>query len=77
MSEGGKMKIEYDKEADALYIQFQKKKVALTKEIEEGINVDLDRDGKVIGIEIIGVSERYKLKDFFDIKTNLSLKKTA
>ncbi len=63
------MKIEYDREVDALYIMIQEKTVAKTQEIEEGINIDLDEEGKLIGIEIIGAKERYPLKDIFNIST--------
>ncbi len=72
------MKIEYDKEVDALYIRIQEKKVSHTKEIEEGINLDIDEDGKIIGLEIIGATERYSLEDIFNISTeNLILTETA
>ncbi len=72
------MKIEYDKEVDALYIRIQEKKVAHTREIEEGINLDIDEKGKLIGIEIIGAAERYKPEDIFNFSTeNLILEKTA
>ncbi|MFZ3065933.1 MAG: DUF2283 domain-containing protein [Nitrospirota bacterium] len=72
------MKIEYDKEVDALYIKIQEKKVSHTKEIEEGINLDIDEDGKVIGLEIIGATERYSLEDIFNISTeNLILTETV
>lgn len=63
------MKIEYDKEVDALYIRIQEKKVARTKEVEEGINLDLDEKGKVIGLEIIGATERYSLEDISNFST--------
>ncbi len=63
------MKIEYDKEVDALYIRIQEKIVTHTREIEEGINLDLDEDGKVIGLEIIGAAERYSLADIFNLST--------
>ena len=63
------MKIEYDKEVDALYIRIQEKKVSHTKEIDEGINLDIDEDGKVVGLEIIVVAERYKLEDIFNLST--------
>ncbi|MBI3621293.1 MAG: DUF2283 domain-containing protein [Nitrospirae bacterium] len=43
------MKIEYDQEVDALYIRVQEKHVARTQEITEGVNVDFDDEGKVIG----------------------------
>lgn len=63
------MKIEYDREVDALYIRIQEKKVSRTKEIEEGINIDLDEEGKVIGLEIIGATERYNMEDIFNFST--------
>jgi uncharacterized protein YuzE len=72
------MKIEYDKEVDALYIRIQEKKVARTKEIEEGINLDLDAEGRVIGLEIIGATERYSKEDIFNLATeNLILTEAA
>jgi uncharacterized protein YuzE len=68
------MKIEYDREVDALYIRIQEKEVSHTKEIEEGVNLDFDEEGKIIGLEIIGATERYSLKDIFNLSTeNLML----
>ncbi len=52
------MNISYDKDADCLYIQFQQGKVSKTRKIDEGILVDLDEEGRIYGIEIVGVSER-------------------
>ena len=37
------MKIEYDREVDALYVRLQEKYVVRTIEIEEGLNLDLVR----------------------------------
>ena len=52
------MKIEYSKDADALYVYFREIEVAKTREIEEGVLVDLDNQGHLIGIEILDVSKR-------------------
>ncbi|CAN2044976.1 DUF2283 domain-containing protein [Candidatus Magnetomoraceae bacterium gMMP-1] len=72
------MKIEYDKEVDALYIRIQEKEVAYTKEIKDGINLDMDENDKIIGFEIIGATELYSLKDIFNISTeNLILEMEA
>ena len=57
------MKIEYDKKADALYLQIQEKYVAKSREIDDSTVVDLDRKGNVIGFEVLDVSKRYKLSD--------------
>lgn len=68
------MKIEYDHEVDALHIRIQEKYVAKTKEIAEGINVDFDEDGKVIGFEILDATDRYSQADIFNLATeNLTL----
>jgi uncharacterized protein YuzE len=70
------MKIEYDREVDALYVRLQEKYVARTVEIEEGLNLDLDDSGKLIGLEILNATERYPLADIFNISTeNLILEK--
>ena len=52
------MKIEYSKDADALYVYFREVEVSQTREIEEGVLVDLDQKGHLIGIEILDVSKR-------------------
>ncbi len=72
------MKIEYDREVDALYIRIQEKEVFRTKELAEGINLDLDDEDKIIGLEIIGATERYAQKDIFNIATeNLILEEVT
>lgn len=63
------MKIEYDKDTDALYIRLQEKDVDRTLEIEEGLNLDLDKSGKMIGIEVLDAVDRYSLADIFNIAT--------
>jgi len=63
------MRIEYDREMDSLYIRIQEKEVSRTREIEDGLNLDIDEHGNVIGLEIIGATERYELKDIFNIST--------
>lgn len=53
------MKITYDKRADAMYMYFQKgKKVARTVELADLLIADLDKLGKVIGIEILCASRQ-------------------
>ena len=74
----GESQVEYDREVDALYIRIQEKAVSRTKEIEEGINLDIDEDNKIIGLEIIGATERYSQKDIFNLSTeNLILEESG
>ncbi len=53
------MKIEYDSEADAAYLYFKEVspgEVVQTISLNESINVDLDKNGKTLGIEILDAS---------------------
>ena len=52
------MKIRYDPDADAMYIQFREGKVDSTKEIDENTIIDFNKAGQVIGVEILFVKER-------------------
>ena len=51
------MKITYDREVDALYIQFKETTVT-TKHLAEGIAADYDADGCLAGIEILDAMKR-------------------
>ena len=61
------MRIEYSKEADALYVYFKEEYVAKSKEIEDGIVLDFDEKGQLIGIEVLDVSQRFSLSDIANI----------
>ncbi|MEO0205901.1 MAG: DUF2283 domain-containing protein [candidate division WOR-3 bacterium] len=62
------MKIEFDKQADALYIYIQEKPVKRTKEIEEGVLVDFDEANRLIGLEILDVTKRFNLSDIVNLQ---------
>jgi len=53
------VKIEYDPVRDLLYVYFAgpTKKAAETVTIKPGVHADFDREGKLIGIEVIDASE--------------------
>ncbi|MCD6299771.1 MAG: DUF2283 domain-containing protein [Dehalococcoidales bacterium] len=52
------MRIEYDREADALYIHLRQAPVEDNVDIEEGVTVDLDAQKHIVGIEILDASTR-------------------
>ncbi len=61
------MKIEYSKEVDALYIRLREAKIADSMDIEEGVTVDLDEKGHIVGIEILDASEKLELSNLVNI----------
>ena len=52
------MHITYDPEADALYVSLRDAPAEDAVEIEEGVTVDLDTDGHIIGLEVLDARER-------------------
>lgn len=57
------MKITFDKEADAVYIEFVSGEFHSNKKIDGDTIIDLDKNGNILGIEIINASKRVS-KDF-------------
>lgn len=51
------MKIHYDPKIDAVYIELAKGKYEVSREISDAVVVDEDRNGKVLGIEILDATK--------------------
>jgi uncharacterized protein YuzE len=47
-----KMKVEYDRKADILYIKLKDAKIIDTRMLGEDVYVDMDKDQNFVGIEI-------------------------
>ncbi len=61
------MKIEYDPEADALYVQIREAHANDNIDIEEGVTVDVDEHGHIVGLEILDASKRLNPSDLTSI----------
>jgi len=61
------LRIEYDKQADALYILLREAQVDDNIDIEEGVTVDLDEKRHIVGIEILDASKKLSLQDIVNI----------
>ena len=51
------MKIRYDSKVDVMYIKLAKGKYESTRKVSDVILVDEDKNGKVLGIEILDATE--------------------
>jgi len=72
------MKIEYSKSVDTLYIRAREAPVVDSTDIEEGVTVDLDENGHIVGLEILDASEKMNLSDIVNISIeNLPIEKMA
>lgn len=60
------MKLTYDTAADAMYLYLRDsadREVARTVAIDDGTNVDLDAEGNLLGIEVIGPHRNWPLDE--------------
>ncbi len=63
------MKIEYSKDVDALYIKIRDAKIVDSMDVENGVTIDIDEKGHIVGIEILDASEKLNPAEL----TNISI----
>ena len=56
------MKLNYYPETDSLYIELSEKTSSESKEVSEGIVLDYDAKGNLVGIDIDNASKKLDLK---------------
>ena len=70
------MKIEYDKEVDALYILLTDAKPVDTMDVEDGVTIDLDDQGHIIGLEVLDAAKRFGIDSLLMVSIeNMPLEK--
>lgn len=63
------MKITHYPETDSIYIDLANRPSAETREVNTDLNIDLDADGKLVGIDIHGNASQYVDLSSFQIET--------
>jgi uncharacterized protein YuzE len=51
------MKLNYDQDTDSLYIDLNSRPSADSREIQDGVVIDVDAKGRIVGIDIQHASE--------------------
>ena len=62
------MKIRYYPETDSLYIDLSEKTSVDSEEIAEGVVIDFDEKGNIVGIDIDNASKKISLKTLTIVK---------
>jgi uncharacterized protein YuzE len=57
------MKLNYHPETDSLYIDLAERPSVKSREISEGVVLDYDADGNLVGIDIDNASAKVQLKE--------------
>lgn len=52
------MKLELDKEADALYLRLDDSRIVESEEVRPGVVLDFNENDQVVGIEILNLGKR-------------------
>jgi uncharacterized protein YuzE len=52
------IELRYDPEANAAYLRFGKGSVAESAELTPGVVLDYDKDGRIVGMEVLGAREK-------------------
>ncbi len=55
---GEPMRLKIDRESDALYLRLDESAIVESEEAEPGVILDFDKDGRVVGIELLELSKR-------------------
>lgn len=71
------MKLHYYPETDSLYIDLSSKVGKETREITDGLVVDLDENGGVVGIDIDHASKKLDLSSLETISLPITVMKAA
>ncbi len=61
------MEISYDKQADAMYIEFRRGEFSKNKKIDDFTIIDLDKEGNILGIELLEVSKRIPAESLSEV----------
>jgi len=61
LDRGIKMKISYYPDTDSLYIDLSEHPSAESREISEGVILDYDAEGRLVGIDIDNASKKVEL----------------
>ncbi|MGD1212475.1 MAG: DUF2283 domain-containing protein [Candidatus Acidiferrales bacterium] len=51
------MKLHYDRETDSLYIDLNARPSVDSREVQDGVVIDLDEKGRIVGIDIQNASQ--------------------
>jgi uncharacterized protein YuzE len=65
------MKMKLDNEADALYIRFDEAKIVESEEVSDGIILDFDAAGRVVGLEMLGARRRFPAADLSRVEVEV------
>ncbi len=65
------MRVRVDLESDALYFRLSEAPIEESEELSPGIILDYNKDGNVVGIEILGIKKRFSMEELSTLKAEM------
>ena len=65
------MRVKVDMKSDALYFRLCEDEIEDSEEVSSGIIIDYNKEGKVVGIEILGIKDRFPLEELSNMKVEI------
>jgi len=65
---GKAVRLRIDLESDALYIRFSENPIAESEEVKEGVILDFDADGHLVGLEVLNFTQHFGWRDLRTIQ---------
>ena len=65
------MRIRVDPGSDALYLRLSEREIEESEEVSPGVVLDYDAQGRLVGVEVLGVRERFSAADLSHVQVDL------
>jgi len=66
------MRLKVDKESDALYFRLDESAIVESEEIRPGVILDFDKEGRVVGVEFLGIKARISEQELTSLQFQTS-----
>ncbi len=65
------MRVKVDMESDALYFRSSEEEIVESEETSPGVVLDYDKNGRVVGIEILNIKNQFSVEELSNMKVEL------
>ncbi len=65
------MRVKVDMESNALYFRLSEEQIVESEETSPGVVLDYDKNGRVVGIEILNIKNQFSVEELSNMKVEL------
>ncbi len=65
------MRVKVDMESNALYFRLSEEDIIESEETSPGVVLDYDKNGRVVGIEILNIKNQFSVEELLNMKVEL------